>query len=223
MDTVRITHLSDVLCVWAYVSQVRCDELTAQLQDRVVLDYRYFHVFGDARSKIEKNWKDRDGLSGYAAHVREVAAGFEHVAVHPEIWTATTPVSSMPAHLFLCAVRIMEGAGDVERGTLARAAWCLRRDFFEFGRDISSRSVLMSVGERLNIPLRNVESLLDDGTAHAALASDLELAREHGVRASPTMLLNEGRQQLTGNVGYRVIEANVRELLERPDEGHSWC
>ena len=43
------------------------------------------------------------------------------------------------------------------------------------------------------------------------------------MRASPTMLLNEGRQQLTGNVGYRVIEANVRELLESPDAKLSWC
>ena len=36
-------------------------------------------------------------------------------------------------------------------------------------------------------------------------------------------MLNEDRQRLTGNVGYRVIEANVRELLERPSAQHSWC
>jgi hypothetical protein len=37
-------------------------------------------------------------------------------------------------------------------------------------------------------------------------------------------LFNEGRQVLTGNVGYRVIEANVRELLRQPsDDQSSWC
>jgi hypothetical protein len=36
-------------------------------------------------------------------------------------------------------------------------------------------------------------------------------------------VLNEGRQHLNGNVGYRVIEANVRELLHKPADEMSWC
>ena len=35
--------------------------------------------------------------------------------------------------------------------------------------------------------------------------------------------LNEGRQLLAGNVGYRVIEANIRELLDTPGDQQSWC
>jgi hypothetical protein len=31
------------------------------------------------------------------------------------------------------------------------------------------------------------------------------------------------KQVLTGNVGYRVIEANVRELLRAPADQSSWC
>jgi predicted DsbA family dithiol-disulfide isomerase len=73
------------------------------------------------------------------------------------------------------------------------------------------------------VPLRRVEALVESGAAHAALAADLELARDNQVRASPTLLFNEGRQRLTGNVGYRVIEANVRELLQSPAGGQSWC
>jgi hypothetical protein len=36
--------------------------------------------------------------------------------------------------------------------------------------------------------------------------------------------MNEGRQRLFGDVGYRLIEANVEELLRgrTPDEA-SWC
>ena len=40
---------------------------------------------------------------------------------------------------------------------------------------------------------------------------------------SPSLLLNDGRQRLNGNVGYRVIAANVREILERPPGQLSWC
>lgn len=36
---------------------------------------------------------------------------------------------------------------------------------------------------------------------------------------SSTLIFNEGRQRLNGNVGYRVIEANIRELLHNlPEE-----
>ena len=55
------------------------------------------------------------------------------------------------------------------------------------------------------------------------LSGDLDLARDNHVRASPTLLCNEGRQRLTGNVGYRVLVANVRELLQAPTGGQLWC
>jgi len=43
------------------------------------------------------------------------------------------------------------------------------------------------------------------------------------VEASPGFVLNEGRQVLFGNVGYRVLEANMRELIREPAAGAaSW-
>ena len=223
METVRITHFSDVLCVWAYVSQIRCDELVAQFHDRVSIDYRYMQVFGSVRAKMTAQWSERGGIQGYAAHVHEVASGFEHVSIHPEVWLKTTPESSMPCHLFLCAVRELEVRGNVDPGTQARAAWAVREAFFTECADIAVRSVLLGLGERTGIPAARVEPLLDAGIAHAALSADLADAREHTVRASPTLMLDEDRQRLTGNVGYRVIEANVRELLEKPTGQQSWC
>ena len=68
-----------------------------------------------------------------------------------------------------------------------------------------------------------IEGALQSGAAHAALSTDLKQAQEFGVRASPTLTFNEGRQTLTGNVGYRVMEANVRELINEPADQHSWC
>jgi hypothetical protein len=32
-----------------------------------------------------------------------------------------------------------------------------------------------------------------------------------------------GRQKLFGNVGYRLLEANVQELLRAPKDEASWC
>jgi predicted DsbA family dithiol-disulfide isomerase len=223
MERVRITHYSDVLCVWAYVSQVRIDELLQNFPGRVELEYRYFHVFGNVPRKMDSGWKDRGGVAGYGQHVKSVVDQFGHVALHPEIWVRDTPQSSLPGHLMLCAVRVLESDGVVAAGTLARAAWALRLAFFRDGADISSHAVLQRIGQAAGLPMGEVERVLGNGSAHAALAEDLDLARQHSIQASPTLLFNEGRQRLTGNVGYRIIEANIRELLEGVPGQLSWC
>jgi hypothetical protein len=35
--------------------------------------------------------------------------------------------------------------------------------------------------------------------------------------------MNNGRQILYGNVGYRVLRANAAELLNQPSDEASWC
>lgn len=223
MSNIRIQHFSDVLCVWAYVSQVRVDELRRTFPGKVELDFRFVPVFGDAPGKLEKNWGHRGGAAAYRDHVLEVVAGFGHVAVHPEIWVRDTPRSSLPAHAFLCAVRRLESAGEAAPGSFDTTLWHLRQAFFRDLVDISQRRALLTIAEEAGLAVAAVEAQLDSGAAWAALAGDMELAREHDVRASPTMLINEARQRLTGNVGYRIIEANVRELLDHPIGQNSWC
>ena len=62
------------------------------------------------------------------------------------------------------------------------------------------------------------------GEAMAELCRDVELRDEHKIEGSPTYYLNHGRQKLYGNVGYRVVAANLRELLEQPGSHQaSWC
>ncbi len=227
MPTIPVTHFSDILCVWAYVSQIRVDELIEHFGDQVELDIRFCEVFGDTVSKLERQWAERGGAAGYGAHVRKVAADFEHVTVNPEIWERNAPVSSMPCHLFLSAVRLLSKDGGKtpsgHRSLAWEASWRLRRAFFEDAIDISLRNEQMRLAEELGLPVSELEGHLDSGRAHAVLSGDLALARENAVRVSPTIILNEGRQVLTGNVGYRVIEANVTEILQRPQQQQSWC
>jgi predicted DsbA family dithiol-disulfide isomerase len=223
MQPIRITHFSDTLCVWAYVSQIRVDELEKTFPGRVELDYRYFHVFGNVARKMESAWQDRGGLSAYSEHVRGVAAKFGHVTVNEGAWVRDTPQSSMPSHLLLCAVRVLQARGALAPSTLERTAWALRCAFFQRCQDISRRDVLLGIAEQSDLPIGAIERTLDSGVAHAALAEDLDLARQHTIQASPTMLFNEGRQRLTGNVGYRILEANIRELLDSPPGQQSWC
>jgi len=227
MDAIRVTHFSDVLCIWAYVSQARVDELQATLGEKVAVEMRFCSVFGDTRSKLAKRWAERGGFSGYGAHVRDVADGFPHVTVHPDVWRKLQPASSLSCHLFLCAVRRLAAEGKLGGDGVARyhsACWALREAYFRDLRDVSARAVQLAVAQDLGLPVEELVTRLDDGAAHAELSADYDLAREQAVTVSPTLILNEGRQRLNGNVSFNVIEANVRELLlQKAAEQASTC
>jgi predicted DsbA family dithiol-disulfide isomerase len=225
MTPIPISHFSDVLCVWAYIAQIRVAELRGNFPGEVELDYRYFSVFGDVKTKMAMQWEERGGLSGYAKHVQEVVAQFDHVRLHPDAWMKNTPTSSLPAHLFLCATRLLD-AQDSSGGrsdSLLRLDSAIRTAFFAENIDISRNDELFAIVENTLRSADQVNRLLESGQAHAALAQDLKDAADIGVRSSPTLTFNEGRQTLAGNVGYRVLEANIRELLHTPADQLSWC
>lgn len=227
MDPIRISCFTDVLCVWAYIAQVRLDELKANFADNISLEHQFVPIFGNARQKLEARWKDKGGMRAYSDHVRQVASQYPHVVVHPEVWIARTPTSSLSCHLFLCALRVAEregriGSTDGER-RFDRVTWAMRRAFFADLADLSDRAVQFGIAERCGVASSPIEAAIRDGSAYAELARDLDAAREQNVTVSPTLVFNEGRQRLNGNVGYRVLEANLRELLRKPEGEQSWC
>ena len=228
LERVDILHFSDVLCIWAYVAQIRMDELRDQLGDKVAINYHFIPVYGDVAGKLSAGWAHRGGNEGYAEHVREVAGRFEHVKLHPDVWLKNVPTTSSHAHQLLKGVQLLEQRGDLEADAAGRMpsevlAWNLRLAFFAELVDVSGRRQLLELAERSAVPMGPLEEMLDSGAALASLESDVQLRSVHQVSGSPTLVFNEGRQKLYGNVGYRVIEANVLELLNHSDDRASWC
>jgi predicted DsbA family dithiol-disulfide isomerase len=105
----------------------------------------------------------------------------------------------------------------------APSGWS-ERLFFVHGLDIARYDIHREIAQELGLNVAVTQRYLNDGAAHAALSSDYKEAENLGVRGSPTMILNDGRQKLFGNVGYRIIEANIQELLREPNPDQaSWC
>ena len=230
--TIHISHFSDVLCVWAYIAEVRLDQLRKEFGDSVELDYRFIPIFGATQHRIAEGWKDRGGYAGFGAHVRKVVEGFPHASVDERVWDAVAPATSATAHEMLCAARLLqdegvlsaERRGDLRgRTLLEEAIWRVRAAFFEHARDISDRGVLLDVLAEVGLPLSAIETKLKSGEAMAEACRDVELRDQHKIEGSPTYHLNQGRQKLYGNVGYRVVSANLRELIEQPEHQASWC
>jgi predicted DsbA family dithiol-disulfide isomerase len=227
MEPIRIFYFSDVLCVWAYIAQIRLDELKAKFSTQISIEPHFTPVFGDAQRKLEQRWQDRGGFAGYSHHVREVGTKFSHISIHPDIWTRSIPTSSTSCHLFLRSVKLLEDRGLItskdETSPMEKLTWAFRQAFFTELADISDRQVQLRIAKELKLPINKIKAEIESGAAYAELSRDFDLTKEHNVTVSPTLIFNEGRQRLNGNVGYRVIEANIRELISNPPNEQSWC
>lgn len=218
MASVKVVHFSDVLCVWAYVGQSNLDRLVTEFGPLVEVETHFTSVFPDVQGKITKQWATRGGFEGYGAHVAEVVARFDGLALHPDVWTKTRPLSSASPHLFIKAVELVENASGLTRPfperMPIRAAYELRQAFFAEGRDIGTWAVQRVIAETIGLNFAAVMAQIESGAAIAQLAADYELSQTLGVQGSPTYILNEGRQKLFGNIGYSILSSNIRELLQ---------
>jgi predicted DsbA family dithiol-disulfide isomerase len=231
-EPVHIAYFSDVLCVWAYAAQIRLDELKRHYGERVRVSYHFVPIFGCTGHRIGEGWREQGGFAGFGEHVRNVCRDFPHVQVHERIWAASAPKSSAQCHLFLKSVQLLEQKGllgkvphDTHHGRnlFEELVWRVRLAFFRDARDIGRLDTLFDLAGELGLPDGQLREQLENGAAMALLCRDVELRDELQVEGSPTYVLNEGRQKLYGNVGYKVIAANVEEILNRPRDQASWC
>lgn len=229
MSVVEITCFSDVLCIWAYASQTRIDAVKDTFGDAVRIEHRFCSVFADTAGKIASTWKDKGGYAGFNSHLRQVAKRFPHIEVHPEIWLKTRPLTSASAHLFMKAVQQcdLESAAPESQSVPSlfdRVMWSFRCAFFRDNRDIARWDVQCEIAEPLGVDIGAVQDSIYSGSAFARPAADYQDADKMRIEGSPSFVLDEGRQKLYGNIGFRLLEANIQELLRAPsgDEA-SWC
>jgi len=229
MSVVEITYFSDVLCVWAYVSQARIDAVKVKFGDTVQIEHRFCSVFGDTARKITSTWKDKGEYEGFNLHLRQVAERFPHIKVHPDIWLKTRPLTSASTHLFVKAVqqwsRESRATGiQSAPSILDNVMWAFRCAFFQDCRDISRWDIQCEIAEALGVDIGAIEERIHSGIAFARLAADYQDADKMRIEGSPSFVLNEGRQKLYGNVGFHLMEANIQELIRAPRTGEaSWC
>jgi len=213
-----IDYYSDILCVWAWIAQRRIEELRQEWGERIELRHHYLDVFGDTATKMSQQWQDRGGYNGFGQHVIESAAPYENAVVNAEIWRDARPATSANAHLILKAVDLAYSPEES-----AAFALSLRRGFFIGNMDIGLLSVLMSLADGAGLDVDRLNNYIENGQAMAALLKDYQAAQKLALKGSPVWVMNSGRQTLFGNVGFRILNANIREILDHPASEVSWC
>jgi predicted DsbA family dithiol-disulfide isomerase len=213
-----IDYYTDVLCIWAWIAQRRIDELDERFGDRIAWRYHYVDIFGDTAGKMKRQWSERGLFEGFGQHVMEAASNYQDAPVNPDIWTRVRPTTSGNAHLFLKAVEQCYSAEESKALALV-----IREAFFVNAVDISDQKSLLKIAANSGLDQTEITRRIESGSPIAALLGDYQSAKELAIKGSPSFVMDGGRQTLYGNVGYRVLNANVEELQNRPSEEASWC
>ena len=217
-SSLKISYFTDVLCVWAWIGQQRVEELQKEWGDEVLIRHYCVNVFGDTANRIGEKWAKRGGYEGFGQHVLESAAPYEVAPVNAQIWRDVRPRTSATAHLVMKAAELVSGQADV-----MRLATALRKSFFVDTLDIGNLDVVLQIAADSGFDRGAIISRMETGEPQAALMADLEGSQELRIKGSPSWVMNDGRQILYGNVGYRVLSANIEELLRNPEQEASWC
>lgn len=223
MSKITLDYFTDVLCIWAYVAQIRLDELNHEFDEKIQVNEHFITLFGNTEKRIGEGWKEKGGFEGFNQHVLNVAESFPHLTINPNVWLTCRPTSSANSHLYLKAVQLLVKENKVTSSDFQKLIWNIRTSFFRDAKDISQINVLTELAKELSLPIDLIQGHINNGSAIAALCGDMEMREKFKLEGSPTYLLDNGRQKLYGNVGYRVLEANVQELIERPEGIASWC
>jgi predicted DsbA family dithiol-disulfide isomerase len=217
-SSLKISYFTDVLCVWAWIGQRRVEELQKEWGDKVLIRHYCVNFFGDTSNRIGEKWAKRGSYEGFGQHVFESAAPYETAPVNPQIWRDVRPRTSATAHLVMKAAELVSGQADA-----MQLATALRKSFFVNTLDIGNLDVVLQVAGDSGLDRGAIMSRMETGEPQAALMADLEASQELRIKGSPSWVMNNGRQILYGNVGYRVLSANVEELLSNPEQEASWC
>ncbi len=212
----RIDYWSDVLCIWAWVTQARLDELQEKLGDQVFVKHHFIDVFGDSVGKFDTQWADKGGMHGYRAHLDDVVAPYD-LTLNEATWRDVVPCSSLNAHLVLKAVQNTAGENEIRTALDA-----MRKSFFVKASNVSDFDSLLSIVEDVDVDIKEIRANISSGAAAASLMADYKESDALHLRGSPSFVLDGGRQTLFGNVSFSVLNANVEGLLES-SAGASWC
>jgi predicted DsbA family dithiol-disulfide isomerase len=204
-----VEYFTDVLCVWAWVSQQRIECLQQALGDKVELKFRYLDVFGDTQKKIQNQWAERGLYQGFAEHVKNSASCEHKATINPKIWSHVQPTTSTNAHLILKAVEL---AYSSEKSNEMAAV--IRKAFYIDAVDISDIRTLFQILVAQGLEKEKLQTYLDNGKAIATLMTDYQEAKQQSLKGSPTYIIDNGRQVLFGNVSYLILLANIKEHIK---------
>ena len=211
---IKLDILSDPICPWCYIGKANLDRaLTAEPDHPFAVEWHPFQLNPDMpaggmdrREYLEAKFGGRENAIAVYSRVEQAAEAAGLALDFSRI--ARTP-NTLDAH------RLIHWAGL--EGVQTAAVSRLFKAYFEDGRDIGDREVLLEIAGGLSLDTDMVARLLDsDADADDIRARDAH-ARRSGVTGVPTFVVG-GRHVLPGAQPVETWASVITELRQLQQE-----
>ncbi|MCD2182222.1 DsbA family oxidoreductase [Rhizobium sp. GN54] len=204
METVAIDVVSDVVCPWCYLGKKRLEKAIEAVSDElnVSVTFRPYQLNPDMPAQgvdHKKHLAEKLGGADAVDKAHGMLAGlgreagvdfhFEKIELSP---------NTLDAHRLLRWAMI-EGP-DVQ----SRVSLALFKAYFEDGRNIGDRDVLLDIAEKAGLDRAVVAALFSAGADVGSVKEEIGLARQMGVTGVPCFIIDNK---------YAVVGAQTSEVL----------
>ncbi|MEQ8449635.1 MAG: DsbA family oxidoreductase [Nitratireductor sp.] len=216
-QTVQVDVVSDVVCPWCYIGKKRLEQALDAVDDvKVDLRWRPYQLDPtipaeghDRKAYMLSKFGSREKLA--EAHEAVKAAGAREGIAFDLGAIAVSP-NTLDAH------RLIRWAQTVSADAQTRLVGLLFKAYFEDGKDIGERVVLIEAARAAGLDAALAETLLATDADRDAVRSEIETAQNMGIRGVPCFLI-ENKYAVMGAQDPDMLADAIRQVAAMKARG----
>jgi predicted DsbA family dithiol-disulfide isomerase len=211
MENVTIDVVSDVVCPWCYLGKKRLEQAIEQVAGDVSVSvtFRPYQLNPDMPADgVDHKKHLAEKLGGMAAvdRAHDMLTGLGHEAgIDFDFASVKISPNTMDAHRLLRWAMI-EGP-EVQ----SKVAVALFKAYFEDGRNVGDRTVLLDIAEKAGMDKAVVCALFSAGADVDSVKEEIDMAREMGVTGVPCFII-DNKYAVVGAQSADVLAGALREI-----------
>lgn len=190
MEAITIDVVSDVVCPWCYVGKKRLEKAIESVKDEfaVAVTFRPYQLNPELPTEgVDHKKHLAEKLGGAAAvdRAHEMLTGLGHEdGIDFDFAAVKISPNTLDAH------RLMRWAMIEGHEIQARVAVALFKAYFEEGRNVGERAVLLDIAEAAGMDRAVVCALFSAGADVDAVKEEIGMARDMGVTGVPCFIID---------------------------------
>jgi predicted DsbA family dithiol-disulfide isomerase len=211
MEAITIDVVSDVVCPWCYLGRKRLEQAIESIKDELAVSvtFRPYQLNPDMPPEgvdHKKHLAEKLGGADAVDRAHDMLTGLGHEAgIDFDFAAVKISPNTLDAHRLLRWAMI-EGT-DVQ----GRVALALFKAYFEEGRNVGDRTVLLDIAEASGMDRAVVSALFSAGADVDSVKEEISMAREMGVTGVPCFII-DNKYAVMGAQSADVLTDAFREI-----------
>ncbi|WP_432347720.1 DsbA family oxidoreductase [Shinella yambaruensis] len=211
MEAITIDVVSDVVCPWCYLGKKRLDKAIEAVRDdlAVAVTFRPYQLNPDMPAEgidHKKHLAEKLGGDEAVTRAHEMLAGLgQEAGIAFDFPAVKISPNTLDAHRLLRWAMI-EGP-EIQN----RVAVALFKAYFEEGRNVGDRTVLLDIAEACGMDRAVVTALFSAGADVDSVKEEIGMARDMGVTGVPCFII-DNKYAVMGAQSVDVLTNAFREI-----------